>query len=225
MIDMPKQKDLKRLVRSRMKKTGESYTAARMHIRRKPDRSNERPAADYASLAGMSDAAIRAGSGKTWEQWVIALDAVDATRMSHTDIAKHVRAEYDVGDWWTQAVAVGYERIRGLREKGQRRGGAYEASKSRTLPVTADVAFDAFAEARTRTKWLPVEVVVRKATPPKSLRMIWPDQTSVEVWIVPKGAKCSVGLQHTRLASKADQAARKAFWTERLAALAALLGA
>jgi hypothetical protein len=225
MIEMPKQKDLKRLVRSRMKKTGESYTTAHMHITRaKSTHPQTRLASDYAVLAGMSDAAIQAGSGKKWAQWVRALDAADATKMSHGDIAKHVRREHSVGDWWTQAVTVGYERIRGLREKGQRRGGTYEASKSKTLPVTAEVAFDAFASARTREKWLPVDVVVRKATAPKSVRMTWPDRTSVEVWIVEKGEKCSVGLQHTKLVSKADQVARKAYWIERLAALEELLG-
>src|SRR3954467_11720027 len=33
---MPKQKDLKRLVRARMQKTGEAYTAARAQVLRKP---------------------------------------------------------------------------------------------------------------------------------------------------------------------------------------------
>ena len=221
---MPKQKDLKRLVRSRMKKTGESYSTARVHITAKsPPRSETRPTPDYAALAGMSDAAIQAGSGKTWAQWVRTLDAVGATNMSHGDIAKHVRREYNVGDWWTQGVTVGYERIRGLREKGQRRGGAYEASKSKTLRFPAEVVFDAFANALTRGKWLPAEVVVRKATAPRSVRMTWPDGTSVEVWIVAKGEKCSVGVQHTKLPSRADQSERKTLWTERLAALEGLL--
>ena len=222
---MPKQKDLKRLVRSRMARTGESYTTARTHVTRSVSRRTEaRATTDYAGLAGMSDAAIRARTGRTWAQWVRVLDAVDATKMSHADIARRVREEFKVGDWWAQGVTVGYERIRGLREKGQRRGGAYEASKSKTLPVTAEVVFAAFADARTRGKWLPEEVVVRKATPPRSLRMTWPDGTGVEAWIVAKGPKCSVALQHTKLASKADQAARKAYWADRLAALEALLG-
>jgi hypothetical protein len=221
---MPKQKDLKRLVRSRMKKTGESYTTARMHVTRsKPDRPGTRSTSDYAALAGMTDAAIRAGSGRTWAQWARALDAVDATKMSHGEIARHVRREHHVGAWWAQAVTVGYERVRGLREKGQRRGGGYEASKSKTLPVTAGAAFDAFADAGTRGKWLPAGVVLRKATPHKSARMTWPDGTRVEVSIVAKGEKCSVGIQHSGLASNADRAACKAYWAERLAALDALL--
>lgn len=44
---MPKQKDLKRVIRSRMQKTGESYTAARAQLLRKRE-----PATDYAAKAG-----------------------------------------------------------------------------------------------------------------------------------------------------------------------------
>ena len=47
---MPTQKDLKRLVRSRMKKTGEAYTAARLQVLRKRE-----PSVNYADVAGMSE--------------------------------------------------------------------------------------------------------------------------------------------------------------------------
>lgn len=219
---MPKQKDLKRLVRSRMKKTGESYTAARVQLTKKaiPAKVTTAPT-DYAGLAGMSDEAIRAKTGKTWAQWVRALDAIDAATLPHREIAKHVHSHDDISGWWSQSVTVGYERIRGLRDIGQRRGGSYEMSKSKTLPVRAPVAFDAFATTRGRAKWLPgVKLTVRKATAPKSVRITWPDKTSVEVWITAKGEKCSVAVQHTKLTSKADATARKAYWAERLDALA-----
>jgi hypothetical protein len=65
---MPKQKDLKRIVRSRMQKTGESYTAARHQILNKA-----KP--DYAPLAGMSDAAVTKRTGHDWAYWVRTLDA------------------------------------------------------------------------------------------------------------------------------------------------------
>ncbi|HXV14816.1 MAG TPA: hypothetical protein VEC56_11480 [Candidatus Krumholzibacteria bacterium] len=219
---MPKQKDLKRLVRSRMKKTGESYTTARTHVTRKS--APAKKPTDYAALAGMSDSAIQAKTGKTWAQWVRALDAIDATKLPHREIAEHVHTVFGVPGWWTQAVTVGYERIKGLREIGQRRSGAYETSKSKTLPVPAKVAFEAFANARTRKKWLAdIALTVRKATPSKSVRITWPDGTDVQVWITAKGEKCSVAVQHTKLASKEDVNARKAFWAERLAGLADLL--
>ena len=56
---MPKQKDLKRLIRARMEKTGESYTAARSRILKQ----TTPPSAEFARLAGMTDDAVRAVGG------------------------------------------------------------------------------------------------------------------------------------------------------------------
>src|SRR5205823_4267567 len=110
---MPKQKDLKRLVRARMQKTGESYTTARLH-------------------------------------WVKALDYHKATAMSHRDLARFIREKYKTPNWWTQTVAVGYERIRGLRERGSRRGGDWHVSKSKTIAVPMATLFAAFRDAKQR---------------------------------------------------------------------------
>jgi hypothetical protein len=219
---MPKQKDLKRLVRTRMKKTRESYTAARRHVLRSPESPSPTSAApDYTGLAGMADETIRTKTGRSWAEWVRALDAIGADRLPHGEIARHVSETYEISGWWSQAVTVGYERIRGLREIGQRRSGAYEASKSKTLPVSAVVAFDALANARVRKRWLPdVSPTIRKASPPKSVRMTWPDGTDVTAWITAKGDKCSVAIQHSKLTSKVEIAKRKAFWAERLSVLA-----
>jgi hypothetical protein len=220
---MPKQKDLKRLVRTRMKKTGESYSTARVQLTR--TKNATQPAADFAQLAGTSDKVIRERTGKTWAQWVRTLDAIDAVKMTHTDIAKHVHEHYQIDGWWSQSVTVGYERIRGLREKGQRRSGRFDASKSKTLPVPASVAFDAFVDTRTRKKWLKgVDVVIRTATKPKSIRIGMPDGSIVAVWITAKGEKCAVGVQADNLPTREEANTRKAFWTEKLAALEELLG-
>ncbi len=53
-------KDFKRLVRQRMQRTGESYTSARTKLLH----------TNYAKLAGMSDASIKAKTGCTWERWL-----------------------------------------------------------------------------------------------------------------------------------------------------------
>jgi hypothetical protein len=72
---MTTQKDLKRVVRARMQKTGESYTAARAQVIKKPKlESDKLPAGDYARIAGMSDAVLKEKTGCTWEKWVYALD-------------------------------------------------------------------------------------------------------------------------------------------------------
>ena len=226
---MPVDKDFKRLVRGRMQKTGESYTAARAVLRKKPAVRPPAPQPappDYATLAGMSDAAVAAKTGRTWSEWVDALDGAGAQQWPHRRIAECVHQQFKIGDWWGQTVAVGYERIKGLREIGQRRGGAYEASRSKTLPVPVARLYRAFADARLRKRWLPgVTLTIRKATPDKSVRITWADDTSVEVWLIAKGEhRSSVQLSHRKLADKEDSARRKAYWGERLDALAVLLG-
>jgi len=66
-------------------------------------------------------------------------------------------------------VTVGYERIRGLRDIGQRRSGTCEASKSKTLPVPIAELYRAFSDGRMRRRWLPgVELTVRTAVPEKA---------------------------------------------------------
>ena len=226
---MPIQKDLKRLVRRRMQKTGESYTAARAQLlETRTEAPARRPAPgpnDYARLAGMSDAAVKAATGCAWKRWVDALDYVGAHEWPHRKIAEYVRTKFKVQDWWCQTVTVGYERIRGLRDIGQRRGGRYEATKSRTFAVPVARLFAAFAEARPRARWLPgVKLTVRKATPNRSVRITWADGTSVEVWLTAKGeGKSSAQVAHRKLPSRASAAETKAFWSERLDALEAFL--
>jgi len=225
-------KDFKRVVRARMQKTGESYTAARAILLSKPSPTPTAPTpvsapavTDYARLAGMSDAAIKANTGCTWDRWVMALDYKKAYTWPHREIAEYVHEKYKVKDWWTQAVTVGYERIKGLRDIGQRREGGYEATRSKTFAVPVARLFRAFNDARIRRKWLPgVKLSVRKAVPNRSVRMTWDDDTSVEVWLTPKGpVKASAAVAHRKLADKTDAGRRKAFWGERLEALAEVL--
>lgn len=213
---MPKQKDFKRIIRSRMEKTGESYTAARLQLVKK-----SKP--DYAGLAGMSDAPLQKRTGRRWAEWVKVLDDVRAFEKPHREIAQYV-SSLGTPEWWSQAVTVGYERIRGLRDKGQRRGGGYEASKSRTFAVPLKKLYAAFASARTRRRWLPAKVGVRSATVDKRMRLAWDDNTSVEIMFMRKAdRKSSVAVTHQKLPDKAAATKMKAFWGERFDALAELL--
>lgn len=248
---MPRQKDFKRLVRARMQKTGEAYTAARAQILRKstpvlspppvaaatpvavadPVRRRRMPSApkapgiDYAALAGVSDAVIKEKTGCPWSRWVPTLDALGAETMSHRDVARLVHEKYKVDGWWAQTVTVGYERIKGLRVKGQLRNGSYEASKSRTFNAPAETVFDAFAKPKMRGKWLAGEkVVVRTATPQRSLRLGWSDGSIVAVWLEPKGpAKTVVSVTRGKLPDKASADRIKQYWGERLQSLGELI--
>jgi hypothetical protein len=239
-MTMPRNKDLKRLVRARMHKTGEAYTAALSHIIKKPKaatastvaakpRSASLPVTkpDYAAIAGMSDEKLKAKTGCTWERWVYALDRKGAEKMSHGEIAKLLNEKYKVAGWWSQTVTVGYERIKGLRARGQRRDGTYEASKSRTFNVPVTALFDAWADTSVRKRWLNGAIVnVRTATAPKSMRLDFTDRSIIAVGFAAKGkTKSSVAVQHTKLPDRATADRLKQYWSDRLDALGEVLSA
>ena len=235
---MPRQKDLKRLVRARMEKTGEAYTAARAQVLRK-SRTTKRPAGaagaapaapttvthpepkDYAAIAGMSDAAIREKTGCDWATWVQALDYARAYELSHREIAKLVKERYDTPSWWTQMVTVGYERIKGLRARGQRRSGEFTMNRSRTFGVDVETLYDAWADGRRRRRWTgETGVKVRTATAPKSMRLQLPDGAIVVVGFWPKGSgKSAVAIEQARLPDRDTADRVKQRWSERLEAL------
>ncbi|HUQ19750.1 MAG TPA: hypothetical protein VM099_09075 [Gemmatimonadaceae bacterium] len=233
---MTSQKDFKRVVRARMKKTGESYTSARAQITRKVAGTRAIAASvapppktdlkDYAKVAGMSDAVIKEKTGCTWARWIKALDYHGAETMSHREIADLVSKTYKVPSWWTQTVTVGYERIKGLRARGQRRDGTYEATKSRTFNVPVEKLYHSWADSKKRKRWLGNATIrVRTATAPKSIRFGMEDGSIVAVGFYPKGKdKSSVAVQHPKLPDRETANRVKQLWSERLEALAGTLG-
>src|SRR4029077_11823611 len=134
------------------------------------------PTIDYGKLAGMSDAVVKEKTGCPWERWVHTLDRLGAEQMPHREIVDLVHKKYKTDGWWSQMVTVGYERIKGLRARGQRRDGSYEAPKSRTVNAPIDALHRAFADASVRRRWLDeADVKVRTSIPPKSVRLGFAD--------------------------------------------------
>jgi hypothetical protein len=82
---MTRHQSFKRLVRTRMAKTGESYTAARATLlaAREPD-AGPRPA------LATSDEMIRQRTGRGWEEWFDLLDGAGLAERPHRDIARWV---------------------------------------------------------------------------------------------------------------------------------------
>ena len=154
------------------------------------------------------------------------LDHHGAAEMSHREIAALVQSKYKVPSWWSQTVTVGYERIKGLRTRGQQRNGTYAMTKSKTYGVPVATLFAAWAEPATRRRWLQGGTVrVRTATAPKSMRLDWNDGGIVAVGFFSRGAsKSSVALEHGKLPDRETAERLKAWWTERLQALGEVLG-
>jgi len=64
------------------------------------------------NLPTFSDHAVHAKTGMTWAEWLKALDAAGARRMSHKAIVAHLRSRYLLTRWWQQTIAMSYETAR-----------------------------------------------------------------------------------------------------------------
>ena len=207
---MTRQKSFKRRVRTRMEKTGESYTAARRQLISEP----------------VSDEPVRERTGRSAEEWFALLDAWGAAERPHREIARWLMDEHGVPGWWAQNVTVSYERARGLRAVGQRRGGGFEATASKTVAVRVERLSEAFTDPALRERWLPdAPLEIRTARPGKSLTANWEDGTTrVIAGFDSKGeSKSQVGLAHQRLPDADARDEMKAYWREALVRLKALL--
>ena len=169
-----------------------------------------------------SDAAVSAKTGRTWAEWLSALDAAGCATMDHRDIVAVLRDRFGVGPWWQQMVTVGYERARGLRAVHQTPAG-FEVSATKTCGADLASLWRAWIDPAVRARWLAHPLEVRKATERKSLRISWGDGSDVQVLFTtrPKG-KSHVAVNHRTL-QEGRVGGAKAFWRERLGALQVVL--
>ncbi|MEP6719049.1 MAG: DUF4287 domain-containing protein [bacterium] len=178
-----------------------------------------------SSTPRMSDAAVAAKTGKNWKEWFSLLDKTGARKMSHQEIVKHLSTKHDVGPWWLQMVTVTYEQARGLREMHQKPAG-FQISVSRTVNTPLAKLYKSFANAKSRSAWLAEDgLVVRTATPDKSMRVTWNDKkTGLEINFYPRGAdKSQVVVQHSKLPDAKSSAKMKTYWGKALDRLRASL--
>lgn len=179
-----------------------------------------------SQLAGVKTATVKQATGRDWAEWCALIDAAGAKSWSHAEIALWLQRNHKIADWWCQQVTVGYEQATGRRARHQKADG-FEVSVSRTIAAPVSEAFEAWRDAAVRERWLPrTPLTVRKATPHKSIRIRWADDTTLSVNFWPKGPlKCQVVPQHGHLPSAAAAEQMKAYWNTQLEALRAFLEA
>ncbi len=166
----------------------------------------------------VSDEAVKKRTGRDWAGWCKLLNRAGASALSHREIVKIVRGKHRGGDWWSQMVTVGYERLRGLWEVNQRAGG-FAVSTSKTISATAAKTFAAWTDSRRRARWLVgVKLTIRQVAAPKFVRLTCEDDaTDISVTITAKGpSQCVVAVDHTRLANAQLVAERRHCWKEML---------
>ncbi|CAL9345176.1 hypothetical protein SUDANB121_00364 [Nocardiopsis dassonvillei] len=235
---MTRHKSFKQQVRTRMAKTGESYTAARSHLlpaapapapdpagTPEPDRTPGPAARPTAAMrARVSSEAVRERTGHGYDEWFARLDAWGATERTHKEIAAHLVQDLEVPGWWAQSLTVAYEQERGMRAPGQRKDG-YSAGVSRTVRAPMEEIFAAFVEESVRERWLAdPELTVLSDNPPRRVTADLDDGTRVVLYLTARGTdRVSVAVEQSRLADQEAAAEAKEFWREHLGRLKALL--
>ena len=176
-------------------------------------------------VGGISSEAVKAATGKGWDEWFGIIDRAGGRKMDHKQIVAVVSKQKGARPWWQQMITVGYEQARGLRKVHETAKG-YQIGRSKTLDVPMPALFKAWKDPKTRRRWMgDCDLVIRKATANKSLRITWPDgATNVEVnFYKTKGGKSQVTVQHNKLADAKAAAKMKAYWGKQLNRLATTL--
>jgi hypothetical protein len=161
-------KKLKKAIRARARKTGESYTAARRQVlqARAPRTRRagavaatappppDRAAAPARQRRTTGERAVKEKTGHGFEHWFAVLDALGTPRKGHTDRAAHLHHVHGVPDWHCQMIAVEYERARGLRLPNQSCAGDFQVSVSKTVPASVEEVARTLSDPRRRRQWL-----------------------------------------------------------------------
>jgi hypothetical protein len=111
------------------------------------------------------DRSIVEATGKHWEEWVDLIDAGPGRSAGHTAIAAWVLSEHGLGGWWGQGVAVGYERITGLRVPGQMPDGTFTISRSKIFQLEASAVRSALVDDASRAALVPGFVTALRSKP------------------------------------------------------------
>lgn len=184
----------------------------------------------------MSDEAVRAKTGKGWSEWFAILDAHGNER-GHTERACYLNQKCGLSDWWSQSVAVEYERHRGLRVMNQKCDGKFQVSVSRVISASVERAWEAWSTEKGMDGWFSGRTKqefrvggryengdndsgeFRVIVPNDRIRFTWEQKqhqpgSVVDVRFTPNGAaKCQVVIQHNDLANDAEAKDLKEGWS------------
>jgi uncharacterized protein YndB with AHSA1/START domain len=173
----------------------------------------------------VTDDAVKASTGKTWDEWCKILDKAGARMMDHKEIALLLQKQIGLTRWWSQMVAVGYENERGIRqgERGEPCGKRYEVTLSKIVAAPRAAVWAAWQDPATLARWLPdAKFEISKTVPQKILHLDWPDETRVAVRLYERRGKTRVVVSHGKLA-ESDAERLQNYWSAALDRLKAIV--
>lgn len=237
---MTRTRKLKKAIRARAKKTGESYAAARRQYLKPP--APPKPPARSRTAGSVSDAAARKSTGHGLDHWFAVLDAFSpGGSKGHAAAASHLSKDHAVPMWYCQGLTVAWERARGHRAMNQSCDGDFQVSVSRVVSAPIERVARAITDPKARRLWLkdaepaleralhaglvqPKSKGLRLVTPERgNLRYRW-DGSVVQIYLYAKpGGKTSVVASNEELPEAHLVEARRAAWKDALDGLRAYL--
>ena len=167
-------------------------------------------------VGGVGDDAVKAKTGKKWDEWFKILDKAGARMMDHDQIALLVRRQLGLPPWWSRLLTVGDEQARGLRRMHQR-GLRYQVYRQKTLAAPLAAVWSAWHDQNTLAHWLPgVAFELRTFTQDKVLHLTWPDGTWVAVRFWARGDRTRLVVAHKKLLSSRDVLRLQDYWSAAL---------
>jgi uncharacterized protein YndB with AHSA1/START domain len=100
-----------------------------------------------------SDDAVRAATGRGWDEWTRILNDAGARDWSHKEIVAWLKRE-EISPWWRQQVTVGYEKITGKRIMGQTADAGFQVGVRKTYPLAIDELWRRLVEPEAMKLWL-----------------------------------------------------------------------
>ena len=175
-------------------------------------------------IPSVSDAAVKARTGREWAGWFAALDKAGARGLAHRDIAQLLAARHRVPHWWSQMSTVEYERARGLRARHQTSAG-FSVSISRTLAARLPQLYAAAARPGKRRKWFPRGgFELSSQTREKYFRGRWKHSARIEIgFYARKAGRSQIAVQVSRLGSRSEVEPVRRAWKAALERLEAVL--
>ena len=171
----------------------------------------------------MTEAGIKAKTGKGWDYWFKVLDKAGAAKLDHKGITAILNQKMNVGPWWGQMIAVSYERARGIRAANQKCDGEFSVSVSRVMDTGLSRLFA--AATADHAKWFPRGTFVpSSSTKDKYWRGQWKKGGRLEINFYAKGAgKAQIVVQSNKLSGTDAVEVERAAWKKALDKLQKIL--
>lgn len=194
----------------------------------------------------ISDAAVKAKTGKTLKAWFAELDQAGGLETGRRELVNAIYEAANKDTWWSVTLVVEYERAKGQKRRTASRRAIRSAPPRRSRRRSRRV-FAAFGDAPQLDRWLGPKTVLdfkeggsfsngdgdrgtfKKILANKDIKLTWESEklapgTAVEVLFADKvKGKTGITLNHTRIQSRRDADRVREAWSAALEQLKTLL--